>query len=402
MRDSWKSSVVSIRWVALFCLAVGLLLGAAAAGPALAETDADAGDDRSADRVGLTTFGEDPAQLIPQTEAVPEADATVTRIALAPDGTAEWTLTVRIARDTEASIEEFEAFQEEFAANESRFVDRFRDRITGVLNNARADTEREMNVTGFAAETGTEEFPQRWGYLSYRFDWTGFAVADEESVSVGDVLQGGLFLQEDDLLFIEGPADYQAASVDPAPDQRDGGQLQWNGPRSFADERPQVRFTAGGTGGDSAAPGSPDDGEGTGPGTDSGLFVPASLLAAGAVAAGLALGVVYIRRRKNADGDDATAGEDDSVDPTPRGASGDAGTGEPGGPDGELATDEDRVVALLHEEGGRMRQAAIADRLGWSDSKTSRVLSAMAYEGTIEKLRIGRENVIDLRDSEDG
>ncbi len=399
MRDSGESRVVSIRWVALFCLAVGLSLGAAAAGPALAETDADAGDDRSVDRVGSATFGEDSAQLIPQTEVVPEADATVTRIALAPDGTAEWTLTIRIARDTDASIEEFEAFQEEFAANESRFVDRFQDRITGVLENARVDTEREMNVTGFAAETGTEEFPQRWGYLSYRFDWTGFAVADEESVSVGDVFQGGLFLQEDDLLFIEGPADYQAASVDPVPDQRDGGQLQWNGPRSFADERPQVRFTADGTGGDSAAPGSPDDGERTGPGTDSGLFVPVSLLAAGAVAAGLALGVVYARRRKNADGDDVTGGND-SVDPTSRGALEDAEPGVTGGPDGQLATDEDRVVALLGEEGGRMRQAAIADRLDWSDSKTSRVLSAMADEGTIEKLRIGRENVIDLRDLE--
>lgn len=394
---------MSIRWVALLCLAVGLSLGAAAAGPALADTDADTDDDRSVDRVGSATVGENPEQLLPQTEGVPEADATVTRIALAPDGTAEWTLTVRIALDTDASIEEFEAFREEFAANESRFIDRFRDRITGVLKNARADTEREMNVTGFAAETGTEEFPQRWGYLSYRFDWTGFAVADGESVSVGDVFQGGLFLRADDLLFIEGPANYQVASVDPASDQQDDAQLQWNGPRSFADERPQVRFTADGTGGDSAAPGSPDDGEtgtGTETGADGGLLVPASLLAAGAVAAGLALGVVYVRRRTDADGDDAT-GRNGSVDPTPRGASEDAETGVTGGQDGGLATDEDRVVALLREEGGRMRQAAIADQLDWSDSKASRVLSTMADEGTIEKLRIGRENVIDLRDPED-
>jgi Uncharacterized membrane-associated protein/domain len=59
-------------------------------------------------------------------------------------------------------------------------------------------------------------------------------------------------------------------------------------------------------------------------------------------------------------------------------------------------TDEDRVVTILKTEGGRLRQTAIAERLGWSDSKTSRVLSDMVETGTVEKLRIGRENVIDL------
>jgi len=49
-----------------------------------------------------------------------------------------------------------------------------------------------------------------------------------------------------------------------------------------------------------------------------------------------------------------------------------------------------------------MRQTAIADWLDWSDSKASRVLSDMAEQGTVEKLRIGRGNVIDLRDSDDG
>jgi len=49
-----------------------------------------------------------------------------------------------------------------------------------------------------------------------------------------------------------------------------------------------------------------------------------------------------------------------------------------------------------------MHQAEIADRLDWSSSKTSRVTSEMADAGDIEKLRIGRENVIDLAEDEDG
>lgn len=377
---------MSIRRSLLFCLGVSfLLVGATATGLTLA-TD---GGDRPSEGVGPAS-GPGISQLLPQTEEVPEADATVTRIAVTPDGTAEWTFTVRIALDTNASSEEFDAFQEEFAANRSQFVDRFRDRMTTVVDNARTDVDREMAVTGFEAETGTEQFPQRWGFLSYRFNWTGFAVADEESVSVGDVFEGGLFLQENDLLFVDGPAGYRVASVDPAPDQRDASQLQWDGPRSFADERPQVQFTTEGSNSGTETPGSSDDGSTP----ENGLFLPVSLLAAGVVAAGLAFAVVYAQRRSDAVSPNDGRTSESATQDAPAGPETDAADGPPA--DG-LVTDADRVVALLEEEGGRMRQAAIADRLGWSDSKTSRVLSAMAEEGTVEKLRIGRENVIDLR-----
>ncbi|MFC7115619.1 helix-turn-helix transcriptional regulator [Natronoarchaeum sp. GCM10025703] len=65
-------------------------------------------------------------------------------------------------------------------------------------------------------------------------------------------------------------------------------------------------------------------------------------------------------------------------------------------------TDEDRVRTLLADNDRRLKQSAIAAQLEWSDSKTSRVLSSMADEGTVEKLRIGRENVIDLADRDSG
>jgi uncharacterized membrane protein len=43
-----------------------------------------------------------------------------------------------------------------------------------------------------------------------------------------------------------------------------------------------------------------------------------------------------------------------------------------------------------------MKQSDIVDALDWSKSKTSRVLSDMAEADRVEKLRIGRENVISL------
>lgn len=43
-------------------------------------------------------------------------------------------------------------------------------------------------------------------------------------------------------------------------------------------------------------------------------------------------------------------------------------------------------------------QAAIADEFDWSAPKTSRVIGGIAEDGTIDKLRVGRENLATLPD----
>ena len=62
----------------------------------------------------------------------------------------------------------------------------------------------------------------------------------------------------------------------------------------------------------------------------------------------------------------------------------------------------ERVERLLDRNGGRMRQAAIVRETGWSDAKVSQLLSRMAEAGQVEKLRLGRENLISLPDGEEG
>ena len=64
--------------------------------------------------------------------------------------------------------------------------------------------------------------------------------------------------------------------------------------------------------------------------------------------------------------------------------------------DEPLLTDDQHVIQLLEENGGRMKQAAIVDETEWSKAKVSRLLSDMVDEGQIEKLSIGRENIIHL------
>ena len=62
----------------------------------------------------------------------------------------------------------------------------------------------------------------------------------------------------------------------------------------------------------------------------------------------------------------------------------------------EPASDEDRVVRLLRENNGRMKQTRIVETTGWSKSKVSMLLSEMEQEGLVSKLQIGRENLISL------
>jgi ubiquitin len=74
----------------------------------------------------------------------------------------------------------------------------------------------------------------------------------------------------------------------------------------------------------------------------------------------------------------------------------DADTGPAAIADEELVPDEERVVSLLEENGGRMKQVNIVEETGWSKSKVSMLLSDMEDEETISKLRVGRENIVSL------
>jgi len=68
--------------------------------------------------------------------------------------------------------------------------------------------------------------------------------------------------------------------------------------------------------------------------------------------------------------------------------------------DPALISDEERVEQLLSQNGGRMRQATIVDETGWSDAKVSQLLSSMAASDRIDKLRLGRENLISLPETD--
>jgi len=56
------------------------------------------------------------------------------------------------------------------------------------------------------------------------------------------------------------------------------------------------------------------------------------------------------------------------------------------------------ILSILDEEGGRITQKDLRKRLGWSESKTSLALSELEKRGLIERYKVGRGNVIYLKD----
>lgn len=292
-----------------------------------------------------------------ETPEQPAVDNTVTRIELAADGSARWTVTVRTRLTTETDVEEYEAFQRRFRADRSRFLDPFRDRITAVVTSAGDATGREMVARSFTAQTRIQEVPRRWGIVEYAFTWDGFAVVDGDAVVMGDTFVGGFFLAADDTLVVVPPDGYEITAVEPTPAERGERAVSWTGREDFAGGQPLVRAV------------SADAAEADGPGD---VIARPRVLApavAGLVVLGGLAALAYRRRST--------------------------------GPATAAQTDEERVLELLDARGGRVQQSAVVEAFGWSTSKTSRLLSRMADDGTIEKLQIGRENLVQLPDDED-
>ena len=374
-----------------------------------------------------TSTAETPAALQddPSNELVgtdhPATDSTVTRIVVHEDGSATWMLSVRTRLDTDQRVEEYEEFQTRFRAEQDERTAEFSQRMEGVVANAAETTGREMAATEFSTSTSIQEVPRRWGVVTYSFHWDGFGTVDEGDVVVGDVFAGGFFLESEDTLIIEPPDGYTHTSAAPPPDETDGDALTWQGREDFADGNPSVRFVEADDGGDTETAPTETNGDR--------LHWVAIGIAVLVLVAGGAF--VLARREKGANesglrerigsarsairmssGDPGSTGPptadtadsnldgDDSNDPDTDGGE----TNDPDSVPGTAATpvtDEDRVRTVLDEHNGRLKQSVIADELDWSASKTSRVLSGMEESGDVEKLRIGRENVIDLADRDD-
>ncbi|WP_049967998.1 DUF7345 domain-containing protein [Haloferax prahovense] len=386
--------------VALLTIVSGVAVPAAA-------TDMTAlgahGVDAAVDDSGVDVFGSDSrsqaptalgrAPLVTQQTSLERSPRTEISIRVRDDRSADWRIEMRYELETRNETAAFEEFAQEYEQGttdvgpDAAFFQRVSQ--TAAEQTGRSMTVQNATTTGYV-ENGT-------GVLVLRFTWTNFAEQTDEGLRVGDAFSAGggetwvTSLQSNQNLTIQTPPGYAVSDTDIP---LENNAVVAEGPRTFeSTEQLSVSYVS--TGSDGA--------------------IPWTLVGGGAIVfLVLVAGVVLFTRRRP--GDAATAKPSASTptrrqEPTPEPAD-ELGTDEEVDNDGEageapddidldLLSDEERVELLLERSGGRMKQANIVKETGWSDAKVSQLLSAMADEERVEKLRLGRENLISLPDEDE-
>jgi hypothetical protein len=282
-------------------------------------------------------------------QAVPGAPGpSVTyTISLQEDGSAIWNMEYRTPLISDSDLASFQNYS---AQIQTVSLPDYTELMRRSAAEASTATGRPVGVSDFTADTAIQSGPTgSYGVVHYRCRWTGFAETGD-SLQVGDVFVGGLYLAKDHALVIRPPAGFSVADASPTPDGTQDG-LVWYGLRSFGAGEPRVVFRK------EPVP-----------------WIPV-LLVLGAAGAAIA---IYSRRRRFT-----------------RSASPPASGQEPGDPGVTLEL-EDRILALLAGKGGSLFQSEIVEVLGLPKSTVSEAINRLHEEGRIEKVRKGRENLIRL------
>ena len=310
-----------------------------------------------------------------------DPDDVLMSITVEADGDAVWEIEYRTRLETDDDKQAFEELRTDVQADSEPYAERFHDRMNGTADAAENATGREMRITEMTVSAENRSLPQEYGVLTYRFRWSNFAAVDGDRLVVGDAIDG-LFFDEQTALLISWPDGYELLEASPEPTETRDRTVVYNGPTDFAGGEPRLEL----------APSSTDatDGESG----DGGSF-PASVLSAVVLAVALlaAVGAFIAYRRR--DGDESAESADTGADD---GADGGAAATQP---DPELLSNEEQVLQLVESEGGRMKQQAVAEQLGWTDAKTSQVTKKLRERGDLEGFRLGRENVLSLPEADD-
>ena len=329
-------------------------------------------------------------------------DRTTFKITVHENGSATWTFQYehRFGTGNETEEDDREAFEEfaaTFESEETELYEGFIEQADAMADSGGELTDREMEATNFERSATVEDQFGTRGIVEMSFTWSEFADAEDGVVEVGDVFQD-LYIGPDQAVEIEAADELTFDRVEPAEsaqyprsDLEDADSVRWNGEQQFLDSQPWAVLVQEGATTESDSLSSDN--------------MSWYLAIVAIIGLGIAGGGLWYRRQSAGRETDtgASAGQPASPDAT-------AATTAPAEDDQqtepstdsapladeELLTDEDRVVRLIRENGGRMKQVNIVDETGWSKSKVSMLLSDMEEEETISKLRVGRENIISL------
>lgn len=285
------------------------------------------------------------------------------------------------------SSEEWDEIREDVEQNQEAYAASQEQRWNETLVEGQNATDREMALSNVTVETDTSSAPRDVGHVLVRFQWESFAHLDLNNLEVGGALEG-LTLSGDTSFQVYAPDGYVIEEVSPSPERQDEQSVEWAGEGDpFSSTTPEILMVQA----------QDEEPEPTETETDDGLPIP-WLPALGVLALLAVVGAAgwWIRR----DGLDELA-TDGAADSAPTDGTGHETTADVGGPSPELLSNEERVMLLLEERGGRIKQQEVVSELDWTEAKTSQVVTELREDDQIEVFRIGRENVLALPDDDD-
>jgi uncharacterized membrane protein len=292
----------------------------------------------------------------------PVVENTTLALQLRSDGDAQWRITDTYALTDTNDTRAFEQLGSEYVNGETQpgWEQTFRDAHRA----AETATGRSMRITNVTRDF---EMTDRRGRLVLEFTWTNFARVNGSQLIVNDAFNttDGTWLPRlysGQTLVISPPPGYGITASPPT--DIDNRALIFEGAQRFEPGYLDIVYR-----GERPVPAIPLRGE--------------TLLVIG-LGIALIAGVVAVRRYRDSEPQPDTPDEPEPSTDEPKEEDIDV----------ELLSDEEQVERLLEENGGRMKQARIVDETGWSNAKVSQLLSSMEDDNRIDKLRIGRENLI--------
>jgi hypothetical protein len=387
--NTFGSMRVTMRVPLAVCL-VAMLVTATVGPVAGAARTAGGAIESGGERVGSAPGVADPDPGAAVQEEV-ETDEIRLIVSVGENGTATWEMQYWTRLDDENTTQAFEELQRDVEENSDNYTAHFRDRIEHTVRSAENETGREMAVRDVGVSAETLSIPQEYGVITYTFTWENFAAVDGDRVHVGDAIRG-FFLSGDSRLTVEWPDGYEVTDVSPDPDDSGDASVTWRGSETdFASDEPSLVLSPANGGGG-------DDGGGDDP-ADDGSGIDTLLAALAIVSAVAVAGLAYWARTRESATTEAASSDADTVAADDESADADDTAD---GPPPELLSNEERVLRLLEQRGGRVKQQEVVEALDWTEAKTSQVVGDLRDEGEIESFRLGRENVLSLPGENDG
>jgi len=271
-------------------------------------------------------------------------------IAIHADGSALMIIEQRILGLSNISRYSSAEYLQEFIENASVLVDRAWLSLP---------LSREMEAKNFRV-TATVSYTTLGSSatIKHQFDWVGFAEAKAEQLIVGDVFVDGLFFLGKGSLVLEYPRDYHVVKVSPTPDElwEESQMIMWHSIENIDFTQANIVF-------EKETSGASDFVQ-----EYAALFV-GSIVLFGVSSVGLWFFKLRNRKKRV---------------PSPLLPVG-------------VEDEEEKVVALLKTAKGPVYQSTITKQLGFSRSKTSKLLALMENKGIVIRQKKGRDKVVILR-----